>query len=101
MGSAVTGMSRFAVRFLEPIGQHGLGIGRRPAIGKHLLQTGVVDMQLCTRVQSCSALRFEFAAFGDFVFDGRLAHSVEIEPRFLEPLSQATSYRYSICLFMS
>ena len=32
-------------RLFEAMGQHGLGMGRRPAIGKHRFQAGIVGMQ--------------------------------------------------------
>jgi len=40
-----TGASRFGTGFVEPVGENGLGMRRRPAVGQHLFQLWIVRMQ--------------------------------------------------------
>jgi hypothetical protein len=36
---------RFAAGFLEPVGEHGLGVLHCPLIGEHFVETGIVIVQ--------------------------------------------------------
>ena len=49
MGAAVSptclGASRLGSGFVEPIGENGLGLGRGPAVGQHLIEPRIARMQ--------------------------------------------------------
>ena len=45
MGSSTTGAGGFGSGFVQSMGEDRLGVGRGPAVGKHLFQTRVIGME--------------------------------------------------------
>ena len=45
MTTATAPCGRFAARFLEPVGEHGLGVMHCPSVREHLIETWIVIVQ--------------------------------------------------------
>ena len=45
MSAAGAGANGLGSGFVEPMGEHGLGMRRGPAIGQHLFQSRIIRMQ--------------------------------------------------------